>query len=93
MNLKPGDVVIANNEPALVITTTSHYGIIVRRYRFTQGGQFRGAFDYAYRESEISLANPQQIYSVREAALKAFKFQKSAIPKQIYEQWMGAISD
>ena len=85
--LQPGDVVIANNEPGLVITTNSYYGIIIRRFRFTQGGQFRGIFDYSYPREQITLANSQQTSSVKEAALKALRFKQAAIPKKIYDQW------
>lgn len=85
--LHPGDVVIANNEPGLVITINSHYGIIIRRFRFTQGGQFRGIFDYSYPRENLSLANAQQTNSVKEDALKALRFKQAAIPKKIYDQW------
>ncbi|MGB5770127.1 MAG: hypothetical protein WBM32_09685 [Crocosphaera sp.] len=58
--------------------------VIVRRFRFTPTGQWRGCFDSQYPLLLVSKASKIQVDSIHNQASRAVSFNRFAVPRKIF---------
>ncbi|MDJ0583284.1 hypothetical protein [Crocosphaera sp.] len=83
MNIKPGDVITVGNQPGLVRAVRGKM-VIIRRFRFTPTGQWRGCFDSQYKITQVSKATETQVNSVYSQAIQAVSFNRFSVPRKIF---------
>ncbi|MGB5595811.1 MAG: hypothetical protein WBM62_17490 [Crocosphaera sp.] len=83
MNIKPGDVVTIGNQVGLVCAIRGKL-VILRQFRFTPGGQWRGCFDREYPLELVKPASEYEINSIHNQAIRAVKFYRFAVPRKIF---------